>query len=79
MDLLFDKIASVHLSEKYIYILALEMVSPGSQHCANCIGTLLFLIDTASQRHTARDGSVMLRLMLTIKSAHLLTIFDGKI
>jgi len=28
--------------EKYIdiYILALEMASPGNQHCANCIGTL---------------------------------------
>jgi len=25
--------------EKYIYILALEMASPGNQHCANCIGT----------------------------------------
>jgi len=29
------------LLEKYnIYILALEMASPGNQHCANCIGTL---------------------------------------
>jgi len=28
--------------EKYIYILALEMASPGNQHCANCIGTLSF-------------------------------------
>ena len=24
--------------EKYINILALEMASPGNQHCANCIG-----------------------------------------
>jgi len=40
---LFDKIAFVsHL--KYIYILALKMASPGNQHCANCIGTLLFPI-----------------------------------
>jgi len=30
------------LFEKYIYILALEMASPGNQHCANCIGTLPF-------------------------------------
>jgi len=30
------------LFEKYIYILALEMASPGNQHCANCIGTLSF-------------------------------------
>jgi len=37
---LFDKIASVF--EKYIYILALEMASPGNQHCANCIGALSF-------------------------------------
>ena len=32
------------LFEKYIHILALEMASPEKQHCANCIGTLLFLI-----------------------------------
>jgi len=37
---LFDKIASVYFFEKYIYILALEMASPGNQHCAHCIGTL---------------------------------------
>jgi len=34
------------LFEKYIYILALEMASPGNQHCANCIGALSFLIVT---------------------------------
>jgi len=39
---LFDKIASVYL--KNIYISALEMASPGNQHCANCIGTLSFPI-----------------------------------
>ena len=27
---------------KYIYILALEMASPGDEHCASCIGTLSF-------------------------------------
>jgi len=32
------------LFEKYIYILALEMASPGNQHCANCIGTFSFLM-----------------------------------
>jgi len=32
------------LSEKYIYILSSEMASPGNQHCANCIGTLSFLL-----------------------------------
>jgi len=37
---LFDKIAFVF--EKRIYILALEMASPGNKHCANCIGTLSF-------------------------------------
>ena len=41
---LFDRIASVHLFEKYIYILAQEMASPGNQHCVNCIGTLSFPI-----------------------------------
>jgi len=34
---LYDEIASYILFEKYIYILA----SPRN-HCANCIGTLLF-------------------------------------
>jgi len=37
-----DKIASVYFIEKYIYILALEVASPGNQHCANCIGKLSF-------------------------------------
>jgi len=39
---MFDQIASVYFSEKYIIILALEMASPGNQHCASCIGTLAF-------------------------------------
>ena len=30
------------LFDRYIYILALEMASPGNQHCDNCIGTLSF-------------------------------------
>ena len=38
---LFDKIASVSLFEKYINILELEMASPGNRHCANCIGALV--------------------------------------
>jgi len=33
------------LLKKYFFnILALEMASPGNQHCANCIGTLSFPI-----------------------------------
>ena len=40
--MLFEKIASVYFIWKYIYILALEMASPGNQHCANYIGTLSF-------------------------------------
>ena len=32
------------LFEKCIYILALEMASPGNQHCASCISTLPFSI-----------------------------------
>ena len=31
--MLFDKIASVILFEKCVYILAPEMASPGNQHC----------------------------------------------
>jgi len=41
---LFDITASVYFICKYIYILVLEMASPGNQHCANCIGTLSFPI-----------------------------------
>jgi len=35
---LFDKIASVYLFEKYAYILSLEMASTGNQHCDNVLG-----------------------------------------
>jgi len=38
---LFDKKSLPYiLFEIYIYILTLEMTSPGNRHCANCIGTL---------------------------------------
>jgi len=30
------------LFEKYIYVFALEMASPGNRHCASCIGTPSF-------------------------------------
>jgi len=44
-QVLFDNIVPYYiLFEKYICILALEMASPGNQHCANCIGTLSFPI-----------------------------------
>jgi len=33
------------LLEKYIYIFALGMASPGNQHCDSCIGILSFHID----------------------------------
>ena len=36
------KLLAYILFEKYIYILALEMASPGNQQCANCIDTLSF-------------------------------------
>jgi len=36
------KLLPYSLSEKYTYILALEMASPGNQHRASCIGTLSF-------------------------------------
>jgi len=53
---LFDRIASVYLFEKYIYILAQEMASPGNQHCVNCIGTLSFPI---ARRQTVAKVSVI--------------------
>jgi len=41
---LFDKNCFRIFYLKYIFILALEIASPGNQYCANCIGTLSFLI-----------------------------------
>ena len=38
------------LFEKYIYILALEIASPGNRHCANCNGTLSFPICNQQQQ-----------------------------
>jgi len=39
------------LFEKYIYILVLEITSPGNRHCADCIGTLRSLqVDKTSLR-----------------------------
>jgi len=38
------------LFEKYINILALEMVSPGNRHCADCIGTLSFPVTRDRRR-----------------------------
>jgi len=45
---LSDKIASVYLVEKDIYILSLKTASPGNLHCANCIGTLSFPVESFS-------------------------------
>ena len=46
----------------YIFILALEMASPGNQHCASCIGTLSFPIGLiyhdATRKTTRRIGSI---------------------
>jgi len=54
--MLFDKTASVHfIRKKYIYILALEMASPGNQHCASCIGTLSFLIAEWQRSEISED------------------------
>ena len=54
---LFDKIASVYFTGKYIHIVALETATPGNQHCASCISTLrsLLILDIEtlhSQRST---------------------------
>jgi len=42
---LFKKLLPRILFEKHINILAVEMATPGNQHCASCIGTLSFPID----------------------------------
>ena len=46
-----DPVTRILFENIHINILALEMASPGNRHCANCIGTLSFLIGHARQRH----------------------------
>jgi len=46
---LFGKNCFRIFSLKSFYILALEMASPGNQHCATCIGTLSFPITQAAE------------------------------
>ena len=41
------------LFEKYIYILAQKMASPGNQHCARCMDTVVNLLLPAHRRHYA--------------------------
>ena len=60
------------LFEKYIYILALKMASPGNQHCANCIGTLSFPINqrpTGVRRKTATRHQCWIRWAVRIFTA----------
>jgi len=45
------------LFEKYIYILALEMASPGNQHSASCFEALQWLHVVAWYRHTSWKDS----------------------
>jgi len=51
------KVASVYFIEINIYILALEMASSGNQHCAYCIGTLSFPIDTQTLMHILQKSN----------------------
>jgi len=46
------------LFEKYISILALEIASPGNQHCASCIGTLSFRIQAVPEAMRRREAIV---------------------
>ena len=41
--------------KKNIQILALEIASPGNQHCANCIGTLSFPMETGGRTDSRTD------------------------
>ena len=45
------------LFEKYIYILALEMASPGNQHSASCFEALQWLHVVTWYRHTSWKDS----------------------
>ena len=57
MEYCLIKLLPYILFEKYIYILALEMASPGNQHCDSCIGTLSFPIANPNQGDDVSDGS----------------------
>jgi len=66
----FIKLLKYILFEKYINILALEMDSRGSRHCASCIGTLSFLmigfrIDSPAVGVTSAGQCVLLSQVLT--------------
>jgi len=52
----FDKITYI-LFEKYIHILSLEMVRPGNQHRADCIGTLSFPTAHSLQQWSSSTSS----------------------
>ena len=47
----------IFLFEKYVYILALAMASPGNAHCANCIGTLSFATYNTKRQSGHRRAS----------------------
>jgi len=62
--MLFDKTAAVPYIcfKKFIYILASEMASPGNQHCASCIGALLFPIEQQHYQLDSRQSRTLARL-----------------
>jgi len=53
--MLFDKSVSVYFFEQYIYIVPLEMASPGNQHCARCIGTPTFAMVRREMTHAGSN------------------------
>jgi len=48
------------LFQKCIFIIALEMASPGNRHCAICIGTLSFPITPSSVRSSGISLAISL-------------------
>jgi len=72
---LFDKIAYVYFFEKYVYILALEMASPGNRQCASCIGTLSFLIPPDEKSGKERMLDISQRLAKLLAREYSGTVF----
>ena len=62
--MLFDKIASVYFIRKYAYILALEMASPGNQHCSLPICACVCVLG-------GRGVHISARLLLALSVLHL--------
>jgi len=59
INLFFKTAISILLVSNHNSSLALEMASPGNQHCDNCIGTLSFPTLAAGDKYIVSNGSML--------------------